>query len=86
MFAISVIWNKPLIADVESSIVCKKLYTLAPGVVLSKKSMYRLAAAAMFASLNFKTPVPGSVFVVLAVSKLKLNAAPLNVPVAPWKP
>jgi hypothetical protein len=39
LFPTSVISNKPLTADEESSMVCKKLYTFAPGDVLSKKSI-----------------------------------------------
>ena len=71
-----------MIADVESSIVCKKLYTLAPATELSKKSIYKLAADIMFALLNLRKPFPGSAFVVV-VENVYSNEAPVNTPGAP---
>jgi hypothetical protein len=52
----------PLIVDVESSIVCRKLSRL---VELSSVSlMYKLIADEIFALLNLNLPVPGFELVV----------------------
>jgi hypothetical protein len=55
-FAVFAILKLPLIVDVESSIVCIKLYTLAESE--SRKEMYRVLAVLNGFALNCRCPLP----------------------------